>query len=455
LIRNWLSNISIALSSIYGSPLGEVYKSVMASQFWDHDTIQSYQLCALQVLIKHCYKNVPYYYDLMQKRGIKPDDIQQLEDLSIFPFLTREIIRKQGNRLLASNYLNRKIEFRRSGGTTGEPTRVAADARARAYETAAYLRGFKWMGYQIGCPMVRLFGGSLGLDDRKTFRSIIREFMFNSRFLPAFELSRENAVDYVREINRYKGTVLVGYSSVLRNLAEHICQQGLKVGSIESVISTAEPLPEHWRVEISSAIKAPVYSYYGCGEVNSMGYEKPGQVGYIVPQEHIILESTNNKSDVYSPTGRGQACVTTLFNYAMPLIRYLNGDELNLSYFDSGLAHQRILSIEGRVMDQLVASNGEKISGAFVPHLVFKSGFPAWKYQVVQFDRNSIQFHYLPNPNNPVSMEMFSELTKVFKKHLGKDIHVEFSEGDFEQTPAGKHRFVINQLQLEKKDIGQ
>lgn len=439
-----LSKISLPISSFFGHPLGKAYQLLKESQYWSTDRIQQHQVQALLALVHHCYYNVPYYHDLMKKRGLLPEDFQTLDDLTRLPYLTRDIIRQQGMRLRAINYPDNKVAFRRSGGTTGEPIKIAADSQARAYETAAYLRGFEWMGYILGSPMVRLFGGSLGLPEDRNLRSNLRDWIFNSRFLPAFELNPDNVLNYVDIIRQAKGGVLVGYTSAVRNLAQFMDLKSLHVNSLRSVICTAEYMPAEWRQFISHVFQAPVYCYYGCGEVHSMGYECSSEEGYLVPTEHIVLEAADGNPGVFRDVGRGEACVTTLFNYAMPLLRYLNGDMLDLSYTDNGRGHQRIVRLDGRVVDQLQHTDGHTVSGAFVPHLIYKSGLPVWKYQMIQHDECKIDFHFSLRDGAQLTPEDEQTLTDILRDHLGNQVQINFIPEHYELTKSGKHRFVIN-----------
>ena len=43
--------------------------------------------------VKHVYENVPYYRDLMDKKGVKPEDIHGIEDLHLLPFLQKSDLR--------------------------------------------------------------------------------------------------------------------------------------------------------------------------------------------------------------------------------------------------------------------------------------------------------------------------------------------------------------------------
>ena len=290
MLRHWLLSHGMRLSSNLGYPLGKSVRLLCDSQLWTAEEIQAHQQRALNRLMHHCYSHVPYYRDLMRSRDLRADDFQSISDLAKLPYLTRDIVRDQAARLRADNYPDSVCQFRHSGGTTGEPIKVAVDVRARAFETAAYLRGFEWMKYQLGRPMVRLFGGSLGLSAKTTLKTRIGEWLLNARFLPAFELTPENVGDYVVTIRQAKGGVLIGYASAILNLAEYMSERGLQGSPLASAICTSEYMPQEWRIRISEVLGVPVFCYYGCGEVNSIAYECSGEDGYIVSQEHVILE---------------------------------------------------------------------------------------------------------------------------------------------------------------------
>ena len=42
--------------------------------------------------VKHVYENVEYYRNLMDEKGVKPEDIRGIEDISKLPFLTLSLI---------------------------------------------------------------------------------------------------------------------------------------------------------------------------------------------------------------------------------------------------------------------------------------------------------------------------------------------------------------------------
>lgn len=44
--------------------------------------------------VRHVYDHVPYYRDLMDKKGVKPEDIHGIEDLHLLPFLSKDDLRE-------------------------------------------------------------------------------------------------------------------------------------------------------------------------------------------------------------------------------------------------------------------------------------------------------------------------------------------------------------------------
>jgi phenylacetate-CoA ligase len=445
-MRHWFLKHGMTLSSYLGYPVGKAVKLLGDSEYWTAEEIRTHQHRALNALMEHCYEHVPYYRNLMKARDLRPDSFRSISDLAKLPYLTRDLIRDHAASLRADNFPDALCQFRRSGGTTGEPIRIAVDVRGRAFEVAAYLRGLEWMNHELGRPLVCLVGGSLGLDPKPSLKTLVREWLLNSRFLSAFEITPENVTRYVATIRQATGGALTGYASAALNLAEYMSRRGLQGSPLQSVMCTAEYIPEEWRIRISEVLGVPVFCFYGCGELNSIGYECSGENGYIVPQEHLILEVGGCDPTKFLDEGRGEACVTTLYNYAMPLIRYLNGDILELKYPKSGRAHLRIVKLEGRIMDQLVATDGHRVSSVLPTHLVFKSGVPVWKYQVIQLERDKLIFRYLVRNGDQLTNNMQDLLTSIFRKFLGNTLQVEFVEGGFQTSSSRKHRFVINQV---------
>jgi len=71
---------------------------------------------------------------------------------------------------------------------------------------------------------------------------------------------------------------------------------------------------------------APFYDQFGCAEVDRTAWQCPEKVGYHMDVDSVIIQFVDSEGNEVSPNERGEIIYTSLFNYAMPLIRYQVGD---------------------------------------------------------------------------------------------------------------------------------
>ena len=83
------------------------------------DEMKKLQSEKLVKQVKHVYENVPYYRDLMDKKGVKPDDIQSIDDLYKLPFLTKADLRDAYPYGLLAKPLKDCVRIQSTSGTTG------------------------------------------------------------------------------------------------------------------------------------------------------------------------------------------------------------------------------------------------------------------------------------------------------------------------------------------------
>ena len=69
------------------------YNFLQESQWWSREKLEEYQMQQLGKLLEHAYENVPYYRKIFDERGLKPKDVQGLDDLKQLPYLTKKNIK--------------------------------------------------------------------------------------------------------------------------------------------------------------------------------------------------------------------------------------------------------------------------------------------------------------------------------------------------------------------------
>lgn len=424
-----------------GYEFPQVFNFLEESQWWSQDLLKSYQGECLGRLIRHAYEKVPYYRRVMERSGLRPVDFNKVEDLIKLPVLTKDQFREHWRELLTVDLDHYKVSFRTTGGTTGEPIRMLLDRTSGAWSGAAFSRGRGWAGYRRGEKLVRLFGGSLGLYPT-SLKDKFKSRFFGEVFLPAFELSAGNIERYARKVKESGALYINGYTSALYLFALLLESKGIDL-SVKGVFPTAEPLLEPYREKITKVLRAGVFDGYGCGEVNSIAFECESHNGMHITEEHVVVETlVGGKPVVNQP---GEITLTELHNYAMPLIRYQNGDIgiISTEPCSCGRGLARLTKIVGRSNDLLVAKDGRLVSGCFAPCL-FRNTKGVQQFQIIQESKDFLRLNVVKNENfRDEEMDIIHE---TIRRSLGE---VEIKICYLPEIPvsrSGKLRFVISKV---------
>jgi phenylacetate-CoA ligase len=397
----------------------------------------------IRELVRHAYDQIPHYRQLLDERRIDPGSVEGLQDLRKLPVMTKEMFHAHWPHLRARDVPDDRAGVVPTGGTTGIPMRIARDDTGDAWGVACYIRGLKWAGLTPRHRRVRLFGGSLAIQHTDCLDGLRRWFR-GDLFLPAFELGPHNIGEYASTIRRSGARFLIGYASACYSLANLTEAAGERL-SFTAVLPTAELCPPEWADTIARVFSAKVLPYYGCGEVNSLGYSCPSGAAYHTCDEHAVIEVEDDAGRV-SFEGDGAFLITDLDNRAMPIIRYRNGDagELAGPGCPCGRTLRRIVRLDGRVNDMLVTTTGTKLSGVIATHS-FRLIDHVESYQVVQRAPGQVLIRIVPGPGYDRAVEE-PKLHAIFGKHLGQgaDVSVQYV-ASIAKTPAGKARFVINE----------
>ncbi|HEY6005030.1 MAG TPA: hypothetical protein VIV57_19285 [Anaeromyxobacter sp.] len=434
-----------ARSRAEGFGLTAALRFLHESERWERARLDDLRNKKLVRLVEQAYARSPHYRRMMDERGVRPDDVRGLADLPRLPILTKDALREHGDALRLAGDI--PVEIGATGGTTGIPIQIARDRAGSVWQRGCYWRGFGWGGLRLGEPFVQLFGGTLGVAKRRRLDRV-KSFFSGKTFLPAFELGPDNARRYLDEIRASGARFLVGYTSALYLLACHAERCGVRV-ELDAVFPTAELLLDSWRETIARAFGAKVLPYYGCGEIQSLGYACPeAEVPvYHTCDEHSVIE-VEQPGGGAALAGEGPFLVTDLDNLATPMIRYRNGDAGVLAPHGCrcGRTLGRITRLDGRVNDVLYRASGDAISGAIGPH-AFKMVQGVEQFQIVQKRAGQITIHIVRREGSYVPAVEEPKIQRIFKQHLGSDAEIDIRYVDWiPRTAAGKARFIINEV---------
>lgn len=436
-----VSNILFPLhEQLKGHNSVAIRKMLEESQWWSREQINAFQAERLKQLVSNVYQHVPYYRELMNQLRIKPDEISSVHDLQRFPFLTKQLIKKNTEALKADS--NPQLQRFNTGGSTGEPLIFYIGKERISHDVAAKWRATRWWDVDIGDPEIVVWGSPVELGSQDYVRAI-RDFFLRTHLIPAFEMSQENLDKFIEQIRSIRPAMLFGYPSSLSLIASHaerkcvaLNQLGVKVAFV-----TSERLYDEQRTIIEQVFGCPVANGYGGRDAGFIAHQCP-HGGMHITAEDVILEIVG-KNDEVLPAGEvGEVVVTHLATSEFPFIRYRTGDVAAIDHQPCacGRGLPLLSELQGRTTDFIVAQDGTVMHGLSLIYILRDT--PGIElFQVIQESKNKVTVSIVPgdryhNENN-------IEIIRQFKQRLGQgvDVIVNLVE-NIETEGSGKYRYI-------------
>lgn len=292
-------------------------------------------------------RDVPYYRDLFRTLRFDPakvaDEPRYLEEL---PYLTKDVVREQGRRLLSEHYSPSQLHERRTGGSTGPSALFYYSQAALDWTAAVNLVALEWAGkrrHHVELHLASRFPEVFPWRDRVKeglkCLALNRHNAFTDDWEPA-------ALERLwRKLRRVRPYLVQSHPSSLYALAIHLRAAGRDGrGALRVFESTGESLDDKKRDTIEGVFGCRVVNRYGSAEFGVVAYES--------------LERRDRRLQVFDcvawpeqrehESGRPELVLTSLLNDAMPLIRYRTGDLAQVTTTGDGFV---LGEITGRVHD--------------------------------------------------------------------------------------------------------
>ncbi len=440
LLRKWLFDTSLFVESINNKEVSKTFKLLERAELSDREERINLSNEAFIDLIRSVSIHSPYYKNLFHDYDLHPKDFKSIDDIKKLPILTKDIIKAQRSKIISSDPVAVDYLTRTSGGTTGEPIQIEVDKQCRINELYFYYRGLRWMGWVPGFPMVKFFGGSLSGNNSPTLKNRIKKYVSGEVFLPAFNLNRNTALEYLDKIRSLGPCYLQGYVSSIYTLAILTRELNYKGLKILGAFTTAEQLPTEQAEFIKETFGCAVKGFYGCAEINCLGFQLETHGVYRTPEEIVFIENTKHPD---LPIGNA-FLISSLYNKRMPLLRYLNGDSGNLEVKDD----QTVISeLSGRTADMFVSKTKGLISSIVATQTMQITGLThkVQRYQLIQLSNDSIEFRYKTFIGESLKPEELNKIIDMYNIRLGVEFHIKTIEtDDFIKSSSGKHRLMVN-----------
>lgn len=430
-----------------GRPSFRILTELLASERWSPERLRQLRLERLQTMVRGAYEHTPYWRELMDARGIRPEEIRTLDDLRRFPLLEKNTLRQRREEMVWREE-GKRVQMVRTSGSTNEALEFYTSSTREAHINAARMRGHEWVGVRRGEKELYYWGSPVELSKQDRIKRV-RDWLINDGLTNGFEVTPERLKKNYADWLAWGPKCIFGYPSTFALTVTMAESLGLDLKVLRDrgltvIVTTSEMLSDVDRQLITEGFGVPVRDSYGLREAGLIGHECEHGTMHCM-DEQVILETID--PETLAPTdGEGELVVTNIVGPAFPVIRYRTGDIVTLSQQPCACG-RNLSSIKisgGRSVEFVVTKAGKWVVGySFI--YIARSVPGIVKFQVVQDRIGEILIRLAVDERFPV--DGIEQVKKKAAQRLGGDdeIQVEIVD-DIAPARSGKYRPVISKV---------
>jgi phenylacetate-CoA ligase len=317
------------------------------------DEIAALQLQRLRWSLRHAYDHVAPYRAKCVAQGVHPDDCKQLENLALFPFMTKSDLREHYPFGLFAVPRRDVVRLHASSGTTGRPIVVGYTQGDIERWSALVARSLRAAGVRPGDIVHVAYGYGLFTGGLGAHYGAER---LGCTVVPMSGGQTEKQAQLIRDFKPDAIMVTPSYALVIAEEFERLGVDPAEL-SLRLGIFGAEPWGAGMRAELERKLGIDALDIYGLTEVMGPGVASEcveTKDGPVIWEDHFLPEIVDPDSGQVLPEGSsGELVFTSLTKEAFPVIRYRTRDLTRLLP-PSARAFRRLDRITGRSDDMLI-----------------------------------------------------------------------------------------------------
>ena len=400
--------------------------------------IEQYQLEQIRKLVDYAYTNIPLYRKKYDAVGYKVGSIKTFDDFYKLPLLYKEELINGFPNEIVKDVADFKFSTR-SSGSSGKFLTLAVNLDAIYTDTLQGIRQF-----------IQQSNGEYKKDDTVLFiytcpwwiKDIEGDYKLD--YLP----TTTKPLDAIEHIKATRPFMISTYPTYL----QRFCDFDIKLSDygVKYVIVHSEQSTKQLRDDMSKKLGVIVLDEYSSEELTRIALECPKQT-YHIEEDASFIEVVDIETHKNILNGTGAVVGTNLLNYAIPIIRYYQGDIVTI---DSSKKCQcgnngRIVSeIKGRQMDCIISNNKTVAASSFMDlaynwFLTYKIPIQGVKYQIIQTRPDNICI-YLSKGLYKLSEQDLEQIKKSMYSLVDENINIELKFTDEFFYQSNKFKPVIN-----------
>jgi phenylacetate-CoA ligase len=389
---------SLPSEAVYGlmRPVKELpflTRALLRPRSLTREEVLAYQSRQLRRLVAHAYAEVPYYRELFDAHGVRPENVRGIADLPLIPVTTKSQLQRRSPADVVPRGIDpEKLRVTRTSGSTGEPAAIRRASVERLPARALRLAVLHDLGLRArDCVAIlrsRPSGKSFGL---KIFN---RLGLYHRQHIDCLQPPERIA----HAIEACRPDVVMGFPTVLWRVAQVVRRNGWARHAPRFILTYGEVLTAPMRHDIAEAFSSPVRQTYPSVELGTVAWECISEGTYHTADAGLIVEVLKDGRAAL-PGERGVLVGTALHRFAMPFIRYQLGDVVTRGEEPCrcGRPFGSIASIQGRMVDYFLLPGGRFVH-AYEVVKVLVQDVAGWirQYQLLQERPDHITLRIVP-----------------------------------------------------------
>lgn len=294
------------------------------------EEVAEHQFEALLGLLEHARAETPFHEGHL--REVLREGKFHPEAWAALPSLGREEVRLLGSQLHSrSTPEGGEISTVTTSGSSGSPLSIRWNRVATISTRAAVQRMYDWHGLDLTASYagIRSYQQARaafpGMRHQRSWNDLVPDAPF---YALSVDTPIQQQLDWLEMLRpRYLNT----YPSLATELAELALARGSDL-RFEAILTAGEVLTPRIRALSSQAFGARMIDSYGCQEMGKIAVQcEHPEGGLHICTSNVLVEILDEQGRPVPPGGTGRVVLTSLYNYAMPFIRYDIGDYATLS----------------------------------------------------------------------------------------------------------------------------
>jgi phenylacetate-CoA ligase len=366
--------------------------------------MENLQFRQLEALLSHAVRVVPYYGPKLSAAGFIPCQPVTAELWQRLPMLGRAQVQEAGTQLHARELPagHGSVATATTSGSSGRPVTVRKTALFQFYWQCITLRDQEWQERNLGATWMAILRDDQRTDPARQ-KPLRRTSNWGNPIATVYPTGpglfldyRTGASELLDIILQERPAYIVTFPSLVRELVRESQASGLRPEGLLEVRTTGETLSTELReltIAAWSTKGTPlrVSEIYSTAEVGIIAVPCREENSLHVQAEGVKLEILRDDGSACETGEEGRVVLTSLHNFAMPLIRYEIGDR---AVFGPACRCGRFLpvltAIPGRARDMLTMSDGQH-RFPYYAHKTMMQVDAIVQHQVVQTDLDQVE----------------------------------------------------------------